>query len=218
MLDPNDQVASFVLRHSSAALVFDRHYIDYCCQGHVPLALACTNGNIQLEGVLAELDAAFAEPDPESDPRTASTSSLINRALARQHRHLRATLTLIDHQARELAREYGHVYASVRALSIALEHLRVEMLAHLDHEEDTLFPAMLTAKTPESQAGLARMFDEHREFGDRFRRLRAQTNNYTAPVEANDNVKRLFRGVAELEAFVARHHHVENHVLLPRFR
>lgn len=218
MLDPGEQVASFVLRHSSAALVFDRHRIDYCCQGHLPLALACANHGIEVQAVLAEIDAACAEPDPNSDPRTAGTSALISRALSRQHRHLRASLTLLEHQARELARDHGAAYPVLRGLAVSLDHLRSEMLAHLDHEEDELFPAILAGVTDETRAGLGRMFDEHREFGDQFRRLRELTGGYEAPASANDNVKRLFRGVAELEGFVSRHHHVENHVLLPRFR
>ena len=61
------------------------------------------------------------------------------------------------------------------------------------------------------------MFDEHREFSELFHRLREMTGDYAAPDGAGAEVATLFRGLAELESLVNRHHHLENHVLLPRF-
>lgn len=219
MLDPESPVAEFVSHHSGAATVFDRHHIDYCCQGHRTLTAACLDRGLQVGELLVELEQAYSEPDADADARTAPTSALINRALARQHRTLRATLTLLEHQAIALAREYASELPVLRQLAVSLEHLRTEMLEHLDHEEDELFPALLAADlSAETRAKLARMFDEHREFGGLFIRLRELTNSYTPPKGADDNVRRLFRGLAELEGLVGRHHHVENHILLPRFR
>jgi regulator of cell morphogenesis and NO signaling len=95
------------------------------------------------------------------------------------------------------------------------DHLR----RHIQHEEEVLFPALLAEPVSgEARRDLGRMFDEHRDFADLFRRLRAATGGYQPPAGVNENVARLYRGVAELEALVLRHHHLENHVLMPRFR
>jgi regulator of cell morphogenesis and NO signaling len=219
MIDPSTTVAELVLRHSGCATVFDRREIDYCCQGHQALARACADRALDVAELVAELELVMAETDPEADPRTAPTSALISRALARQHRHLRATLSLLDLQAGELVRDHGASVPTLRMLATSISAIARDMLAHLDHEEDVLFPALLKGDPPDAiRLELGHMFDEHREFADLFRRMRAATNGYRAPEGANANVARLYRGVAELEALVLRHHHLENHVLLPRFR
>jgi len=217
MIDPRAPVAELVLQHSAAATVFDRREIDYCCQGHQTLERACNDRGIEIAAVIAELEVAMAEPDPEADPREAPTSALISRSLASQHRHLRATLTLLDLQAADLVRDHGRAFPGLRVLSTGIAGLAEHLFRHIDHEEDELFPALL-AGDPEARRQLGHMFDEHREFADRFRRLRAATSNYQPPEGANANIGRLYRGVAEFEGLVLRHHHLENHVLLPRFR
>ena len=217
MIDPRVPVAELVLQHSAAATVFDRRAIDYCCQGHLSLERACNDRGLPIAEIVIELDAVMAEPDLEENARDVATSALINRSLARQHRHLRATLTLLELQAADLVREHGRTFPGLRALSSGISALAEQMLRHIDHEEDVLFPGLL-AGDPGARLELGHMFDEHREVADRFRRLRAATGNYQPPDGANENIGRLYRGVAELEGMVLRHHHVENHVLLPRFR
>ena len=137
----------------------------------------------------------------------------------RQHRHLRASLALLEHQAYALVKDHGPRFPTVRTLANGIGEIAAHMLPHLDREEDELFPALLDhAITAELRAKLGAMFDEHREFTHQFRRLRTATNDYQAPAGASDDLIALYAGVHELEGLVARHHHVENHVLLPRFR
>ena len=219
MIDLDAPVADLVLAHSATATVLDRRHIDYCCEGHRPLGQVIAERQLDREALMAELAAAMAEPDPEADPRTATTSALISRALARQHRHLRALLALLGHQSRELMIQHATKLPALRQLANAVDEIGSHMLPHLDREEDELFPAMLhNAMTPELRAKLGAMFDEHRDFTQMFKRLRAATGEYQAPAGASDEVVELYAALHEFEVLVARHHHVENHVLLPRFR
>ena len=48
--------------------------------------------------------------------------------------------------------------------------------------------------------------------------MRSLTALAMAPAGASDEVVELYAALHEFEVLVARHHHVENHVLLPRFR
>jgi len=218
MIDPDAPIANIVLDHSAAATVFDRRHIDYCCEGHHTLSRACRDRGLDLGELTAELEDAMTEPDPEADPRTASTSALISRALARQHRHLRATLALLHHVSAEQARDHGQAFPVLRIVASAIENISDHLLPHLDHEEDELFPALIRGEvSPTMRQQLAMMFDEHRVFSELFHRLRDMTGGYRAPDGADEEVVLLMRGIAELESLVNRHHHLENHVLLPRF-
>lgn len=42
----------------SSKRVFERYGIDYCCDGSIPLAEACTAKKLELETVVAALEAA----------------------------------------------------------------------------------------------------------------------------------------------------------------
>jgi regulator of cell morphogenesis and NO signaling len=219
MIDVDAPVADLVLAHSGTAIVLDRRHIDYCCEGHRPLAQVIAERGLDRAQLVAELALAMQAPDPEADPRTASTASLISRALARQHRNLRASLALLEHHAFTVVKEHGARFPTVRTLANGIGELVGHMLPHLDREEDELFPALLErALSVELRGKLGTMFDEHRDFTLMFRRLRASTSDYRPPDGADDEVVALYAGVHELEGLVARHHHVENHVLLPRFR
>ena len=219
MIDPTSSVASLVLNHSAAATVFDRRRIDYCCQGHLPLDRVCADQGFDLHELVDELETATELPDEEADPRTASTSALISRALARQHRALRATLALLEHETATLAHARGAEHPFLRVVAAATAEIASSLLAHLDHEEDQLFPMLMAGPmSVDLRHELARMFDEHREFTAAFARLREAAHDYRAPDPSDRAVQGVLSGLEELERMVMRHHHVENHVLVPRFR
>jgi len=104
MFDRSTRVADIVLENAATASVFDRCHIDYCCRGTMALERACDDKGLDVERILNELSAVAAEPPQDVDPRTASTSALIHRVIAHQHRDLRATLSLLSYSAANLAR------------------------------------------------------------------------------------------------------------------
>jgi regulator of cell morphogenesis and NO signaling len=218
LIDRDAQVATIVLEHACAASVFDRRHIDYCCEGHVPLVRACLDRGLDLDQIVTELDAAIDTADADVDPRTTPTSTLISRVLAYQHRHLRGNLALIHHEANNLARDHGSQRPVLRIVRTMVGELSDRLCAHLDEEEDELFPALLAGPSDQTRIALGCMFDEHREFSALLRRLRATTQDYSPGEDVGENVRALYRALGDLESLVLRHHHVENHVLLPRFR
>lgn len=214
----DESIATIVLEHACAASIFDRRRIDYCCQGHIPLQRACADRGLDVHDILAELRAVIASADADADPRTTPTSILISRVLAYQHRHLRANLALIRLESGNLARDHAKRMPVLRVVRSMVGELSDRLNGHLDEEEDQLFPALLDGPSAETRRSLGCMFDEHREFAELLRRLRAAAHDYVPGEDIGDNVRALYRALADLESLVLRHHHVENHVLLPRFR
>lgn len=217
MFDRSSRVADIVLSHAATASVFDRRRIDYCCQGSRVLERACDDHGVDVDTVLGELRAAVETPAEDVDPRTASTSALISRIIAHQHRDLRATLALLTYGAANLARERPGLRL-VRQVRLLLDELSDRVLAHMNEEETELFPALLQQPVPDhARTALGAMFDDHADITRLLRRLRETTSDYVAPL-LDPDLTELFAGLAELDALITRHHHVENHVLLPRFR
>jgi len=218
MFDRSTRVADIVLENAATASVFDRCHIDYCCRGTMALERACDDKGLDVERILNELSAVAAEPPQDVDPRTASTSALIHRVIAHQHRDLRATLSLLSYSAANLARR-RHDLRIVRQLRTALEELSTRVMTHLEGEENDLFPALLVTPVTDATRGkLGVMFDDHREITGLLRGLREATSDYAALDIIDSELSEFIAGLAELDALITRHHHVENHVLLPRFR
>ena len=65
---------------------------------------------------------------------------------------------------------------------------------------------------------LQTMFADHLAVGDLLHRLREATEAFAVPEWGCNSYRTLFAELARLEADVLTHVHLENHVLLPRFR
>jgi hypothetical protein len=88
-------------------------------------------------------------------------------------------------------------------------------------EEAVLFPAIRsieaggTARVPIS-APVAVMEDEHDHAGALLAELRTLTDGYAAPEWACGTFRALYNGLAELDAAMHVHVHLENNILVPR--
>lgn len=219
MIDLARPVADIVTDHPETARVMQRHRIDYCCRGQMPLAAACADRGADAEVVRAELDAVIAERRGarEGDPRELGTAALIALVVDRHHGYLRRQLPFLVPLAKKVARVHGEhdprlveLFAIVTALSDAL-------LSHLDDEERDLFPALLGERADlEMGAQLEAMQKEHLAVGDLLHRMRVLTADFAVPDWACGSYRTLFAELEDLEGDVLAHVHIENHVLAPR--
>ena len=63
---------------------------------------------------------------------------------------------------------------------------------------------------------VAMMMHEHDSAGNALRGLRQASNGYTAPPDACISFQTLYRALAEFEADLHQHIHLENNILFPR--
>lgn len=221
MIDPQRTVSEVVLDHSECAPVFQRHRIDYCCKGDVPLAEACRGRGLDVAGLVGELERAIAERrgDAGDDPRTLSSTSLVAHLVSRYHEPLRRTLPFVHGLALKVARVHGEHNPRLVELADVVAELVDALGPHIEAEEATLFPAV-TSPCPDPaviRAELAAMREDHLAVGALLERMRAASEDYAVPDWACTSYRTLFRELAQLEADMLRHVHLENHVLLPRF-
>ena len=60
-----ETVREIALNQPSSIRVFEQFGIDYCCGGRKPLAIACTELDVEIDAVLTALANAASEPSPE---------------------------------------------------------------------------------------------------------------------------------------------------------
>ncbi len=220
-LDPNETVARIVTQHPAAARTFHKHGIDYCCHGDATLVEACRDGHLDPEVVLAEIVAALASGDVQSegDPRALSNAALIARIVDRHHGYLRRALPAIAPIMAKVAQVHGPRDRNLEGLGDAFHELAGSLAPHLEEEEEVLFPALLAAK-PEPgvvRRELLRMHGDHLAVGGLLARMRALTGGFTTPEWGCKTYGALMAELDALEADILRHVHLENHVLAPRF-
>ena len=219
---PDDSsIAAMVIANPAAALVFERHGIDYCCRGRRTLAEACADSGVDAAVLAAEVaglgsDSAVALPD--------DVAGLIDHIVVSHHVFLRDTLPRLRELMDKVVAAHGAAHPEVQRVSTLLTEIDDDLMPHLLKEEQILFPIsleLLRATGPtEFHCGSVRnpisvMLMEHDRVGELLAALRDATDAYTPPADACPTWHALYTGLAELEADTHRHVHAENNVLFP---
>ncbi len=220
-LNHQQTIADVVLDHPECARVFQRHRIDFCCGGNVSVAAAATERGLDVNLLVDELTQAIAGASAprQYDPRELSTPRLVAHIVSTHHEYLRQALPFVESLAAKVSDVHGDHQPELRELRVRVRALAAALIAHLDEEEEVLFPAV-SGRTPDlAEAGthLGTMVEEHREVGRQLEDIRSLTGDFTLPDWACTSYRTLFTELERIEADTFRHVHLENHVLRPRF-
>ena len=92
MATTTQTVRDIATKNPEAIRVFEKYGIDYCCGGRVPLAEACATKGLNLDDVIASLDAATALSAPEEKDWTKeSLASLAEFIVDTHHTYVTRT-------------------------------------------------------------------------------------------------------------------------------
>ncbi|TNF37545.1 MAG: iron-sulfur cluster repair di-iron protein [Deltaproteobacteria bacterium] len=215
-IDSSHPVARIALRYPGAARVFMRRDIDFCCGGSRPLVQACEAGGHDVDAVLAEI-AAERPQDADVDAGAMSTAELVDHIVSRFHRPLPDELTRLLGLAVKVRQVHGPKAGErLQALVEFLADLHRELLRHMRDEESVVFPALLGGYPQAVGAKLGALTDEHTDLATRLERLRGLTDRFTPPAAACTTWRVLYDGLAQLDADLRLHVHLENNVLFAR--
>ena len=212
--------------------VFQRYHIDFCCGGRVPLAEVCTSQGLDADAILAELRAVASPNSDEPTWTDVTMTDLIGHIQRRYHGPLREELPRLDAMLDKVVSRHGsHLPDVLLPLQATFKSLELELLEHMQKEDRVLFPAIVTlerttdggteADAATIAAGrldtpIAVMEAEHESAGQALHAMRELTGGYAPPDWACPTFRGLYYGLAQLEADMHRHVHLENHVLFPR--
>lgn len=212
-------VAEIVARFPASARVFQAHRIDFCCKGDQTLAAAA--GPAGEPELLAEIEAAIRAPAAAAEgPATdLPTPALVGRILDRHHGYLRRALPAIGPVLEKVAAVHGDREPRLAPLLATFLELEAAVLPHLDEEEQVLFPLLLSRAPDRDRVAeaLGRMREDHLGVGAALERIRALTDDFTAPEWSCRSYRLAMAELEDLETDLLRHVHLENHVLMPRF-
>jgi regulator of cell morphogenesis and NO signaling len=123
--------------------------------------------------------------------------------------------------AARVAQVHGAHASYLRRLEAIVSEFAADLRSHMQKEEQVLFPAIRALETAGRApmrigAPIGAMEQEHDQAGAFLAELRRLTSDYDAPEWACQTFRALYHGLAELEAAMHVHVHLENNILFPR--
>lgn len=219
-------ISAIATEFPATVKVFQQRGIDFCCGGNRPLRAVAHEGAGDLDGLLAELEAALqAGSEPATDWRTAPLSALVQHIRDTYHQPQAAELERLDalstkvlgvHQDR-----WGDMLMPLREHVAALTR---ELTWHTRDEEERLFPAILALEEnePATLRGsgldrfLGRLEDDHAMVGALLAGIETLTHGFTPPRDGCATFRALFEELRAFDLRLKEHVHLENHILFPR--
>ncbi|MEO8503420.1 MAG: iron-sulfur cluster repair di-iron protein [Acidobacteriota bacterium] len=225
-ITPTTGVGELAAAAPAAIRVFQRHGIDFCCGGKLPLQEACDRHQVPFSALKGELEAALA-PSPEgTDWNHEPLGTLIEHIVSRYHDDLRHELPRLEAMAAKVNERHGPRHPELFPdLLLTVQGMRTELEQHIAEEERSIFPRLARlgtelAEEPAAlqtiQGELAHLREDHQEAGDALAHLRELTGGFNLPPDACMTFRGLYVGLADLERDLQMHVHLENNILFPR--
>jgi regulator of cell morphogenesis and NO signaling len=223
-------VREIALEQPSSIRVFERYGIDYCCGGRKPLAEACAAGKLEVDTVIAALEAAAKTAAPiVQDWTEASLEKLSGHIVATHHTYVKRELPRLAELALKVVARHGATKAELPVIQASLARLDEELTQHLAKEEAVLFPYIVSLERAIAEGGakphgcfgtvanpVAMMTQEHDAAGVVLAEIRQLSHNFVTPADACPTYHAFYDGLKDFEQDLHQHIHLENNILFPR--
>jgi regulator of cell morphogenesis and NO signaling len=229
-LTPETTLSAIALRSDAHAAVLDRHKLDFCCRGRRSIEEACGAAGLDVDHVLAELEAEAAArreargADADDEWLSRTPGELIDHIVNSHHAYTRAAIARLTPLAAKVADRHGDRHPELARVAAAFDELAGDMEPHMVKEERVLFPyirALATpAGAPPAPFGTVRnpvrmMMREHDRAAELLAEIAAATGDLAPPADACASFRALYAGLAELRLDLMKHVSLENNVLFP---
>jgi regulator of cell morphogenesis and NO signaling len=223
-------VREIALEQPGSIRVFERYGIDYCCGGRKPLSEACAARDIEVDAVIAALEAAAQSPAKVADNWNAeSLAQLCNHIVAKHHAYVRRELPRLTALAEKVVNRHGATRPELPIIQATFTQLAEELTQHLAKEEIVLFPYISKLERAIAEGGqkpngcfgtvanpIAMMTQEHDGAGMLLEVIRKQSQQFAPPEGTCPTYHAFYDGLREFEQDLHQHIHLENNVLFPR--
>lgn len=205
-------VRDIAINRPGSTAVFRHFKIDYCCGGGASLIAAAQTRGVEVDALIAALEAAA----PTARPAPVETDALIDHLLERYHEVHRRQFPEAIRMARRVETVHrGHADCPI-GLSQHLAFMFDDLEIHHQKEELGLFP-MMRRGDAHAAAPIACMEADHEDVVELLKGLARLTNDFAPPDGACNTWRALYALCREIDADLRDHMHLENNVLFRRF-
>jgi len=218
-------VGEIVASDYRAAGVFQRHGIDFCCGGKQPLTAAAEAKGVSVTVIVSELQHLDGAPAVAVENGTCA--ELIAHVVDRHHGYLRTAFPTITGYLEKVVTVHGERHPELASIAGRFRDVREELESHMYKEEQILFPLIeqlersdtgrsAAPSGPPVAAIVEVMEAEHTSAGTVLAEMRTLSRDYVVPDDGCATYRACYQSLAEFEADLHRHIHLENNILFPR--
>ncbi len=230
MATPTHTVRDIATENPASVRVFEKFGIDYCCGGRVPLAEACATKGLDLNEVVASLEAATSQSVPGApDWTNESLDRLATHIVKKHHAYVTQEVPRLNGLSIKVVSRHGDTRQELAVIQSKLEELGEELITHQGKEEVVLFPYISKLEQFVSGNGtlprncfgtienpIRMMTQDHDVAGNLMAEIRKLSEGYTPPAGACPTFRAFYAGLHEFELDLHQHIHLENNILFPR--
>jgi regulator of cell morphogenesis and NO signaling len=231
MAAATQSIRQIVTAEPSAAAVFERFEIDLCSQADAQLERVCAELQLSVDQVLEKLADAESRATGAVAPDLGSYSltRLVQHIVRNHHQAVRMELPRFAELSQRIASRHGNQAPHFRTVATLVEQLRSDMFAHLEKEEQILFPYIVRLEEAAQDhcgapAGCFRsiahpvavMVQDHDSAEGIMARIGEMTDGFEPPAWACPRNTAFHAGLAGFANDLHQHVHVENDLLFPR--
>lgn len=210
-----------------AAAIFDKHGIDFCCNGNILLSEACVKKNISVDDLMLDIQQLESNTtDKTTDYKHWSAVELIDHIENKHHRYVEEKIPVILQFLRKLCKVHGERHPELLEIFQLFNQSAADLSQHMKKEELILFPRVRklasdsVEKTTMEQgmvySPIQVMMHEHDTEGERFRTIAQLSDNYQTPADGCTTYRVAYAMLKEFEQDLHLHIHLENNILFPK--
>jgi len=220
------------LENITAARMFEKLGIDYCSGGNKSLEEACRAAKLSMDQVIDSLEMAEQAAHAAQKDRNWQTeplAELIAYIKSTHHKYTREEMARLVPLLDKVCSVHGRNHAELQNVRSSFQGLVQELTTHMMKEDQVLFPYIvrmeeaIIQKEPvlpppfgSVQNPVSMMEHEHDSAGNALRAMREASRGYTPPGDACISYQTLYKALADFEADLHQHIHLENNILFPR--
>lgn len=226
-------IGAVVAEDYRAAAIFEQAGIDFCCHGHRTIDDACKEQNLDSGRLLGNLqlvlDSTARNDDAVSDYKSWPLDLLADFIEKKHHRYVTAQIPVIRAFLEKILRVHGDNHPELAEIKELFDAGAGELTLHMQKEELMLFPfirKMVQAKQSGNhdiaapfgtiQHPIRMMMQEHDGEGQRFRRIKELSSQYTPPPDGCNTYRAAYATLKAFEEDLHLHIHLENNILFPK--
>lgn len=221
-------IGDILTENYAFAAVFEKHGIDFCCNGQRTIEQACADANIDVEALISELAGQQTQTDDLAHPTSMPIDELSEYIYRKHHRYVEERIPEIKDKLTKIVRVHGATYPELIEIQRLFALSAGELTLHMKKEELILFPYFKRLVMANNRSELANprfdsvaspirmMHTEHDNEGERFRKISELSNNYTPPADACTTFRVTYALLEEFEKDLHQHIHLENNVLFKK--
>ena len=228
MITKNNTFAEVVRQYPQTIGLFNELHLDYCCGGDHTMEQGVAGKDVNLEDLLAKLNAAAQKVPAKETGAAASLDAFKELSIPEMLDSLEQTHHVTERemmgQAEELLNKILIVhYPHHGELLTQLHHLycalKAELEEHFAKEERLVFPLLRQQPQPDAQtlAYVKKLEEEHSAAGDLIKEIQKLTENFTLPADACITFERTYKTLEALFDDIFIHIFKENSILFPEY-